>query len=115
MELKEFVKNVLKDLVDGVEEAKAESSHDMSLKSHKESSQTVEFDIAVTVEDSTNKGGKAGIKVFQLVEGGGEISREVKNSSVSRVKFGVYISKRLKEDAARSLNSRSLPRSRSIY
>lgn len=91
MELKEFVKNVLKDLVDAVEEVRKDSSRNMTLSSHKESNQTVEFDIAVTVEDSTSGSGKAGIKVFQLIEGGGEMSREVKNSSMSRVKFGVHI------------------------
>jgi hypothetical protein len=100
MELKQFVKNVLKDLVDAVEEVRHESTRDMKLSSHKESNQTVEFDIAVTVEDSTTGTGKAGIKVFQIIEGGGELSKEQKNSSVSRVKFGVHIEPWTKQEEA---------------
>ena len=52
MELKEFVKNVLKDLVEAVEETRVNSNRDMHLGSGKEN-RTVEFDIAVTVEDAT--------------------------------------------------------------
>ncbi len=100
MEIKEFVKSVLKDVVDAVEETRKESSRDMHLDSAKDS-RTVDFDIAVTVEDSTSGAGKAGIRVFQLIEGGGEISREAKNSSISRVKFGVHIDRWTKQETAR--------------
>lgn len=99
MELKEFVKSVLVDVVNAVEETRKESSRDMHLDSGKEQ-RTVEFDIAVTVEDITGGKGKAGIKVFQLIEGGGEISKEAKNSSVSRIKFGVYVDTCTKEETA---------------
>lgn len=90
MELKDFIKKVLADLVNSVEEVRSESHRDMHLTSTKEN-RTVEFDIAVTVEDSTAGSGKAGIKIFQIIEGGGEVSKESKNSSVSRIKFGVHI------------------------
>lgn len=90
MELKVFVKNILKDLVDAVEETRQDCSRDMRLDSNKDS-RTVEFDIAVTVEDATSSSGKAGIKIFQIIEGGGDVSKEYKNSSVSRVKFGVHV------------------------
>ena len=90
MELKEFVKSVLKDVVDAVEETRKESSRDMHLNAGKDE-RTVEFDIAVTVEDVTGGTGKAGIKVFSVIEGGGELSKELKNSSASRIKFGVYV------------------------
>ncbi|MBU2524664.1 hypothetical protein KKG71_05745 [Patescibacteria group bacterium] len=98
MEIKEFVKSVLKDLVDVVEEVRQESARDMTLTSHKESNQTVEFDIAVTAEDSIEGSGKAGIKVFQFIEGGGGVSKASKNASVSRVKFGVYIDSLTKQE-----------------
>jgi hypothetical protein len=97
MELKEFVKSVLKDVVDAVEESRGTSNRDMHLDSLKDQ-RTVEFDIAVTVEDSVGSTGKAGIKVFSLIEGGGDISKELKNSSVSRVKFGVYVDSVLKSE-----------------
>jgi hypothetical protein len=99
MELKQFVKNALKDLVDAVEEARNESARDMNLTSSQDN-RTVEFDIAVTVEDATNSSGKAGIKVFQIIEGGGNISKELKNSEVSRIKFGVNIDSLTKEEQA---------------
>lgn len=99
MELKEFVKNVLKDLVDAVEDVRKDSTREMHLGSGKEN-RTVEFDIAVTVEDATASSGKAGIKVFQILEGGGDVSKEYKNSSVSRVKFGVDISSLTKAEVA---------------
>jgi hypothetical protein len=97
MELKQFVKNVLKDLVDAVEEARNESCRGMNLTSSQDN-RTVEFDIAVTVEDSIASSGKAGIKVFQIIEGGGNMSKELKNSEVSRIKFGVSIDSFTKEE-----------------
>jgi hypothetical protein len=100
MELKQFVKSVLKDVVDAVEETRHESSRDMHLDAGKDH-RTVEFDIAVTVENATAKTGKAGIKVFQLIEGGGDVSKELRNSSVSRIKFGVHIASWTKEEEAR--------------
>lgn len=66
MDLKDFVKNALHDIVVAVEEAREGSTRDMHLSSHKESNQTVEFDIAVAVEDVKGGQGKAGIKVFQM-------------------------------------------------
>lgn len=77
MELKEFVKSVLGNIVDAVEETRQESSRDMYLDSIKED-RTVDFDIAVTVEGTTKGSGRSGIKVFQLIEGGGEASKESK-------------------------------------
>jgi hypothetical protein len=90
MQLKEFVKNALKDVVEAVEEVKGESSRDMHLDGSKDQ-RTVEFDIAVTVEDTVSGTGKAGIRVFSVLEGGGEASKELRNSTVSRIQFGVHV------------------------
>ena len=98
MELKEFIKSVLKDIVEAVEETRTESMRDMHLDSGKDQ-RTVEFDIAVTVEDSTGASGRAGIRVFSLIEGGGDVSKELKNSSVSRIQFGVHIDRWTKEES----------------
>lgn len=89
MELKEFVKKVLTDLVQGVEETRSVSPRDMYL--FDKENKTVEFDIAVTVEDIDKLSGKAGIRVMQFVETGGDMGKEIKNSTVSRIRFGVYI------------------------
>ncbi len=99
MELKDFVKNVLKDVTEAVEEYRADSSRDMYLDNSKEQ-RTVEFDVAVTAEDVTTANGKAGVKVFSLLEGGGEASKEVKSSSVSRIQFGVHVDRFTKRESA---------------
>lgn len=103
MELKEFVKKVLVDLVDAVEEARAESIRDMKLCNNKNSSQTVEFDIAVTAEDNIAKSGQAGIKVFKFIEAGSDASKEVRNSSVSRISFGVNVESYRKDEDRRTV------------
>lgn len=110
MELKQFVKSVLIDIVNAVEETRQESSRDMHLNPGIDQ-RTVEFDIAVTVEDATSSSGRAGIKVFQVIEGGGDISKELKNSSVSRIKFGVYIDRLTKVEEARKHAERVTRRS----
>lgn len=55
-----------------------------------EHTQNVEFDVAVTVTDKSNGGGKAGIKVFS-VELGGELSKSAEQSTASRVKFAIPV------------------------
>ena len=97
MELKQFVKNVLKDLVEAVEEVRLESSRDMRLDSE-DKGRTIDFDIAVAVEDAMKGEGSAGIRVFQFLEGNGGLSTELKNSTVSRVKFGVTVARWNKEE-----------------
>lgn len=91
MELKDFVKKVLVDLDSAVKEADKETDHGVSFSDNKER-RTVEFDIAVTIEEMDAKNGKAGIRVLQFAEAGGNISKENKNSTVSRIIFGVHIS-----------------------
>ena len=97
MELKDFIKKVLTDLVESVEEVRQTSQRDIHLIDSK-NERTVEFDIAVTVENTTTGSGKAGIKVLHLIEGGGALSKEIKNSSVSRIKFGVHVDRLTKEE-----------------
>lgn len=99
MEIKEFVKSVLKDVVDAVEETRKDSHRDMHLSSGKDS-ETIIFDIAVTAEDTTEGSGRAGIKVYSLIEGGGEISKKAMNSSVSRIRFSVYVDRWTKAETA---------------
>lgn len=97
MELKDFVKKVLVDLDAAVSEARSETQRDVSFTNSKDQ-RTVEFDIAVSAEETNAKSGKAGVKVLQFAEGGGSMSKENKNSTVSRVKFGVRIDSMTKEE-----------------
>lgn len=100
MELKEFVKKVITDLVEAVEDVRATSSRDMHL-SRNEQSRTVEFDIAVSVEETSGKSGKAGVRVLEFIQAGGDIAEQSKNSTVSRVKFGIDVNSMTKESEAR--------------
>lgn len=90
MELKDFIKKVLIDLDNAVIEASRESNHNISFSDNKDR-RTVEFDIAVTTEEIDSKSGKTGIRVLSFAEAGGDISKENKNSTVSRITFGVHI------------------------
>lgn len=100
MNLQEFVKDVLVSLDKAVDEARGEMKRDVHFSDTKEQ-RTVEFDIAVSVEESDSKSGKAGIKVLQFAEGGGSLSKENKNSTISRIKFGIRVTPMTKEEGAR--------------
>lgn len=99
MNLQEFVSNVLVSLDKAVDIARGEMKRDVRFVDTKDQ-RTVEFDIAVSVEEIDAKSGKAGIKVLQFVEGSGDISKESKNSTVSRIKFGIRIDQLTKEEDA---------------
>ena len=88
MDIKEFTKNVLIDLDVAVSEARIKTERDITFTGSKDN-RTVEFDIAVSVENATEKSGEAGIKVLEFIGGDGKISKEIKNATVSRIKFGV--------------------------
>ena len=97
MNIQEFVKSVLIDIDRAVEEARKEAKRHITFSSTKDN-RTVEFDIAVTVEERDSISGKAGVRVLSLIESGGEINKENKNSTISRIKFGVYISTMTKSE-----------------
>jgi len=81
MEVKEFVKTILKDVTEAVDESKTEKRR-FYLPNEKEDG--IDFDLAVTLKQSEE--GKAGFKVL-VAEGGlkGEMSEEI----VNRIKFRV--------------------------
>jgi hypothetical protein len=88
MELKEFIKKALSEIIEAVDEVSDSASREVYLQ-NTEGSRSVEFDVAVTAsEKGTNEGG-AGIRVLHFVELGGSKSSEVTNTTVSRVRFGV--------------------------
>ena len=100
MELKEFVKNVLVDIDEAISAARAQTDRDISFSKSKGGNRTVEFDIAVTVEREGEKGGGGGIKIFSA-EVGGKVNTVNKNSTVSRISFGVDIEELTKEEQRR--------------
>lgn len=100
MEIKEFVEKVLADLVSAVDTASSRSTRTITLAETKET-RTVEFDIAVSVEENQSIDGKAGIKVLHFVEAGGSVNQENRSSTVSRVRFGVTVDIHTKEALAK--------------
>ena len=100
MDLQEFVKSVLVSIDKAVEGARTETRRDISF-SNTADKRTVEFDIAVSVEETDSKSGKAGIRVLQFAEAGGDLTKENKNSTVSRIQFGVHIDAMTKEEESR--------------
>ena len=52
----------------------------------------VDFDVAISASESSEKGGGGGITVLSVASVKGEAKRTIENSSVSRVKFSVPLS-----------------------
>jgi hypothetical protein len=98
MELKEFVKKVIIDLDQAISEANSETKRTIRFKGVKEQRTALEFDVAVTVESHVSGKVAGGIKVWGIAEAGASGSTESKNSSVSRVSFGVDISEYTKQE-----------------
>jgi len=99
MELKDFVKKVVTDIDAAVTQAEKEMDRELRFNSGKDG-QVVKFDIAVSADSSTARSGKAGVKVLQFAEAGGNLETQQKNSTVSRVQFGLYIGYRTKAEVA---------------
>lgn len=95
MELKDFIKRTLIDIVTGVEEANKEKNrfHLTSQRHHGtgESGQKVEFDVSITVNESSDSDIKGGIKVA-LVSLGGGVKESESNQNIQKIKFEVFIS-----------------------
>lgn len=113
MELKEFIKNALNDILTGVEEVRVGAVRDIRIEGDKDKS-AIEFEIAVTVENdnATKTGGS--ITVLSLLQTGGESMKENKNSSVSKIKFSVYVDgeTKIEENLRRSQQEEGIRKNR---
>lgn len=96
MDLKDFVRESITQIMDGVQEAIDERGSKYGVinpawnTAHQAIASPVEFDIAVTAVDKNEKGVNAGLKIWSVEFGGkGNISAE--NSTVSRIKFSIPI------------------------
>lgn len=104
MQLREFIKEVLTQIVDGVRDAQEPNGgafvvpggdgghkyadHPRFAASARLKSTIVDFDVAVTAEDAGKIGGGAGVKVMSIRFGAtGETM--TKDTTVSRVQFAV--------------------------
>jgi len=98
MELKDFVKKVIVDLDQAISEANTETEREVRFMGVKATRTALEFDVAVTVESTDANNGKAGIRVWGIAEAGADVSAQNRNSTVSRVSFGVDISEFTKQE-----------------
>lgn len=101
MELREFVRETLTEILNAVREAQDEvnqhhGKHGVinptwnDQEDLAEHVQVIRFDVAVTASDQAVKGGKAGIKVWSI-EAGGKLEEQTQNKTVSRISFTVPI------------------------
>lgn len=106
MDLKEFTKETLIEIVDAVNEAnEVLASKNAFITRNVQKSTTganyvdidgdhthavnIDFDVAVTAtEIDMNKGG-GGIKVVQMFVAGAETSKSIENQSISRIKYSI--------------------------
>ena len=96
MELKEFTKLALIDIVEAVKEANDSFGEEAFIGNKRSDShywitepQLVEFDVAITTTDSDNIDGKAKLNVMGIINvGGGGTSQSI-NQTVSRIKYTV--------------------------
>jgi hypothetical protein len=88
MDVKEFVSDMLKQIIDGVVDVQNNTS--AVVVPHSGTCNKINFDIAVTVVESKESGGKAGISVYSI--GAGVTGKtESSSSTVSRIKFEIPV------------------------
>jgi len=92
MNLKDFINETITSIVDGLKDATSQIGREVSLVgSESTAHRHIEFDVAVSVEQSGKTEGGGKIKVLSFVEAGGDKTSETKNSTISRIKFGVVV------------------------
>lgn len=107
MELKEFVKETIVQVVEGIDEANAALSEktafvaSANIQTNKTYQSTVdkegihhyvtdlEFDVAINVQNSETKEGRGSVEVLTVINIGGKGSCENTSSSTSRIKFSL--------------------------
>ena len=88
MDIEQFTETCIINIINATQKASAATNREIKIARTNPNNNTalIEFDLAVSVEASGEAGG--GIKIAKLQIGG---KGEYKNSSISRVKFGVYV------------------------
>lgn len=104
MELKDFIKNALVGIIQGVEEAnELENRFQMSGSYHSGKNiqgEFVEFELSVMVDETKEDSRKAGIgiKVANLFSGevSGEDRQKEQNQNINKLKFKVFVADKAK-------------------
>jgi len=92
MQLGEFVKEVVSQLVNATEESSKRLSRDVSI-ANTDRGLVIKFDVALTVENANKAASGVSVRVMDidllnLDRGQGS---EMKNSSISRIEFGIQV------------------------
>ena len=98
MDLKNFTKQAILEITEAVNEINID--REVLLVSGKDK-RTIEFDVAVTVEENRTATGGGQIQVIGLIRGEGDIKQEVRNATVSRIEFGVSVATATKAEIER--------------
>ncbi len=99
MELKDFIKNALVSIVEGVDEANSlHNRFELSSGYHAEkrmNGSDIAFDISIVVDESKEENKKAGasLKVVSLLTGelSGEDKTKAQNQSIQKLAFKIFI------------------------
>ena len=97
MDLKEFTKQALVQIVEGTKEANAVIKQYNANILEDEDSCTgisysltnVDFDVAITATETEGANGGGGIKVMGVFNAGGEIESKTEKQTISRVKYTI--------------------------
>lgn len=98
MELRDFIKNTLIDILGGIQDASDTINQNVTAKGAVNpliednifNTQMVQFDIAVTASNELSKGAKGGIQVYAL-NLGAEGKTAQSESTVSRLQFSIPV------------------------
>jgi hypothetical protein len=90
MEVKEFIKAILKDVTEAVEESTKESETHNFSTFEGGVDKKIKFDLAVILEKKGE--GKVGADIFKVVSG--KIQRSLSEQVVNRIKFSVLPSRK---------------------
>lgn len=101
MELKDFIKNSLIDIKEGVDSANEQLGKDkFAIESYQDGRRAVyiTFDVAVVASEESSSGGGAKINI-QVVDVGGKLEKTTKQEFVNRIEIpvAVYNEKSLKD------------------
>ena len=96
MNLQEFTTEAISSIVQAIKIADGTSDREVKL-SKLETSRTIEFDIAVSATEKSEGDLHGGIKVLSIIDAGGKNSKEITNSTVSRIHFGVNVNEYTKD------------------
>ena len=102
MELGDFIKKSLLEIMKAVKEAQHEWNDEMAgggvinpswdgPEDFKNRIQLVSFDVAVTASASSEAGGGGGVKVLSFFDASGKASKVSENSTVSRISLSIPI------------------------